>query len=139
MCALGAAREGRAPQGRQMRLVKSTGGVCVRWGAPSEKGWGGGSSPRRRHALARQASGGCGYRAVSKAAQAIAGRSGAQELGRVSSRASQWCLRALGNMVPRTALPDVGAEGVVRPWCRGERQGEERGGDCLGLRLAGWG
>ena len=52
----------------------------------------------------------------------------------MSGRASQLCLRALGNMAPRTALPDEGAEGVVRPWCRGERRGEERGvtaGGCV--------
>ena len=57
----------------------------------------------------------------------------------MSGRASQLCLRALGNMAPRTALPDEGAEGVVRPWCRGERRGEERGDDCWRLRLAGRG
>ena len=57
----------------------------------------------------------------------------------MSGRASQLYLRALGNMAPRTALPDEGAEGVVRPWCRGERRGEERGGDCWRLRLAGRG
>ena len=72
-------------------------------------------------------------------AQARVGRSGALEAGRVSGRASQLCLRALENMAPRTALPDVGAEGAVRPWCRRERQGEERGGDCWRLRLVGRG
>ena len=54
-------------------------------------------------------------------------------------RASQLCLRALGNMALRTALPDVGAQGAVRPWCRGERRGEERGDDCWRLLLAGQG
>ena len=57
----------------------------------------------------------------------------------MSGGASQLWLRALGNMAPRTALPDVGAEGAVRPWCRGERRGEERGDDCWRLRLAGRG
>ena len=56
---------------------------------------------------------------------------GPQEAGRVSSRTSQLCLRALGNMGPRTALPDGAAEGVVRPWCRGERRGEVPGGGRL--------
>ena len=122
-----------------MRGAKSGGGVCERGGAPCDKGWGGGCSPQRRPALARQASGGWGYRAASKAAQAMAGRSGAQEAGRLSGRARQLCLRALGNMASRNALPDVGAEGVVRPWCRGERPGEEQGGDCWRLGLAGLG
>ena len=134
VCALGAAREGRAPQAAAVEAnarAKSGGGVCVRGGVCCEKGWGGGSSPRRGPAPAQQASGGRGYRAARKAAQAMARRSGAQELGRVSGRASQLCLRASGNMAPRTALPDVGAEGVVRPWCRGERQGEQRGGGLL--------
>ena len=122
------ARAGRRtePQRRHIRGAESGGGVGARGGVSCEKGWGGGSSPRRRPAPARQASG------ASKAAQVMAGRSGAQEAGRVSGRASQLCLQALGNMAPRTALPDVGAEGVVRPWCRGERRGEERGGVIAG-------
>ena len=53
----------------------------------------------------------------------------------MSGRASQLCLWALGNMGPRTALLDGAAEGVVRPWCRGERPGE----DCWRLCLAGRG
>ena len=69
----------------------------------------------------------------------MVGWSGAHEAGRVSGRASRLCLRALGNTASQTALLDMGAEGVVRPWCLGERRGEERGGDCWRLRLAGRG
>ena len=129
----------RVPQWRHIRGAEAGGGAGVRGGFSWAKGWGEGSRLRRRSAPARQASGGRGYRAAWKAAQAKVGRSGAQEAGRVSGRASQLCVRALGNMAPRTALPDVGAEGVVRPWCLGERRGEERGGDSWRLRLAGRG
>ena len=98
-----------------------------------------GSRSERRSAPARWASSGRGKPEARKVAQARVGRSGALEAGRVSRRASQLCLRALGNMAPGTALPDEGAEGAVRPWCRGERRGEERGDDCWRLRLAGRG
>ena len=108
-------------------------------GVPRAWDWGQGSGPERRSAPARWASSGRGRWEARKVAQARVGRSGALEAGRASGSASQLCLRALGNMEPRTALPDVGAEGAVRPWCRGERRGEERGGDCWRLRLAGRG
>ena len=85
-----------------------------------------------------QASCGRGYRPANTAAQATAGRSGAQEAGRVSGRASLLCLRALGNMGPRTALTGGAAEGIVRPWCRGELRGEVRGGGG-GLLAAAFG
>ena len=108
-------------------------------GGPRAWDWGRGSGAERRSAPARWASSGRGKWEARKVAQARVGRSGALEAGSVSGRASQLCLRALGNMAPRTALPEKGAEGVVRPWCRGERRGEERGGDCWRLRLAGRG
>ena len=103
-------------------------------GAPRAWDWGRGSGAERRSAPARWASSGRGKWEARKV-----GRSGALEAGSVSGRASQLYVRALGNMAPRTALRDEGAEGVVRPWCRGERRGEERGGDCWRLRLAGRG
>ena len=108
-------------------------------GVPRAWDRGRGSGPERRLAPARWASSGRGKLEARKVAQARVGRSEALEAGRVSGRASQLCLRALGNMAPRTALPYVGAEGAVRPWCLGERRGEERGGDCWRLRLAGRG
>ena len=103
-------------------------------GVPRAWDWGRGSGPERRSAPARWASSGRGKWEARKVAKARVGTSGALEAGRVSGSASQLCLRALGNMAPRTALPDVGAEGAVRPWCRGERRGEERGviaGGCV--------
>ena len=142
VCAHGAAREGRAPQRAAVKAY--TGGGGRWWSGCAGRGprawdWGRGSGAERRSAPARWASSGRGKWEARKVAQARVGRSGALEAGSVSGRASQLCLRALGNMAPRTALPDEGAEGVVRPWCRGERRGEERGGDCWRLRLAGRG
>ena len=99
-------------------------------GVPPAWDWGRGSGSERRSAPARWASSGRGKWEAGEVAQARVGRSGALDTGRVSGRASQLCLRALGNMAPRTALPDEGAKGAVRPWCRGERGGEERGDDC---------
>ena len=140
VCAHGAAREGRAPQRAAVKAYTGGGG---RWcervrgggshgrgtlhGAPGRRG----GQPRRS---GRRVGGGSGRRERSPRQG-----SGALEAGRVSGRASQLCLRALGNMAPWTALPDEGAEGAVRPWCRGERRGEERGGDCWRLRMAGRG
>ena len=111
----------------------------VRGGGGGAWDWGRGSGSERRSAPARWAWSGRGRWEARKVAQARVGRSGALGAGRVSGRASQLCLRALGNMAPRTALPDVGAEGAVRPWCRGERRAEEWGADSWRLRLAGRG
>ena len=145
VCAHGAAREGRAPQRAAVKAYTGGGGRwwsgCAGGGGGGARGWdwGRGSGAERRSAPARWALSGRGKWEARKVAQARVVRSGALEAGGVSGRASQLCLRALGNMAPRTALPDEGAEGVVRPWCRGERRGEERGGDCWRLRLAGRG
>ena len=109
------------------------GGVSQAWD------WGRGSGLERRSAPVRWASSGRGKWEARKVAQARVGRSGALEAGKVSGGASQLCLRELWKMAPRTALRDVGAEGAVRPWCLGERRGEERGGDCWPLRLVGRG
>ena len=122
-----------------MRGAEAGGVAGARGGVPRAWDWGRGSGPERRSAPARWASSGRGKWEARKIAQARVRRSGALEAGRVSGRASQLCLRALGNMAPRTALLDVGAEGAGRPLCRGERRGEERGGDCWRLRLAGRG
>ena len=67
----------------------------------------------------------------------MVGRSGAHEAGRVSGRTSHLCRRALENIGPRTALPEKVLEGVLRPWWRGERRGEVRGGDWWRLFLGG--
>ena len=138
VCALGAVREGRAPQRAALEAhARGGGGWLSGRAGGSHSGVGLGTGLQAANEV-RPGAAGVG-RAVRKAAQARVGRSGALEAGRVSGRASQLCLRALGNMAPRTALPGVGAEGVVRPWCLGERRGEERGGDCWRLRLAGRG
>ena len=143
VCAHGAVREIRAPQRAAVKAYAGGGGRwcsgCAGGGVPRAWDWGRGSGSERRSAPARWASGGRGKWEARKIAQARVGRSEALEAGRVSGRASQLCLRALKNMAPRTALTDVGAEGAVRPWCRGECRGEERGGDCWRLRLAGRG
>ena len=143
VCAHGAVREGRAPQRAAVKAYTGGGGRwCSGWaggGVPRAWDWGRGSGQERRSAPARWASSRRGKWEARKVAQARVGRSGVLEAGGVSGKASQLCLRALGNMAPRTALPDVGAEGAVRPWCLGERRGEERGGDCWPLRLVGCG
>ena len=142
VCGHGAVREGRAPQRAAVKAYTGGGGRWCsgcRGGLPRAWDWGRGSRPERRSAPARWASSGRGKLEARKVAQARVGRSGALEAGRLSGRASQLCLRAVGTMAPRTALPDVGAKGAVRPWCLGERRGEKRGDDCWRLRLVGWG
>ena len=106
---------------RALGAVKAYTGGGGRWcsgcagGVSRAQDRGRGSGPERRSAPARCLSCGRGKWEARKVAQARVGRLGALEAGRVSGRASQLCLRATGNMAPRTALPYVGAEGAVRP------------------------
>ena len=123
VCAHGAVREGRAPQLAAVKAYTGGGGRwcsgCAGGGVPRalDSGWG--SRLERRSAPAPWASCGRGKSEARKVAQARVGRSGALEAGRVSGRASQLCLRGLGNMAPRTALPDVVGRGrcaAMVPW-----------------------
>ena len=76
-------------------------------------------------------------------ATAMAEWSGKQAAGRGSGKAGQFSWRALGNMAPRTTLPVVVVEGIVRPWYLGSAGGGggAGGGGSWRLFLGGlrWG
>ena len=94
-------RAGRrsVPQWRHTRGAEAGGVAGARGGGSHGRGIGDGAPGRRGGQPRRGGRRVGGKWEERKVAQARVGRSGALEAGRVSGRASQLCLRALGNMV----------------------------------------